>query len=175
MIFVGEKSIGAFVGEHSFLWDYQIPVQVDWGFDAGGALIDIQVVIRPVGMRNFIVDIDDLTVPLVKEGEELPDSPLVGTWCQYSVDSLGNYRVSVIFFGDGRGYIWGGVTDPGSVGAMQPSYLDYSLDENQVLTLSYDIGGSDTLHLLEWNNNEVLIEVEGNSEWFVDGILERDD
>jgi len=78
----------------------------------------------------------------------------------------------VIFNDDGRGSICNALME--GEGATDIYFLS-SAEGAQTITLNYDRGGSDTLHLSDWSGNELTITAEGSSDWFVDGKLVRDD
>jgi len=98
---------------------------------------------------------------------------LVGTWRQRFLVDGDSGETDVTFDKDGRGTIWSYLLF-GANGATAVYYFSWSMEDSQTVTINYDTGGSDTLHLSLWSSHKVSITVEGASDWFRNGILIRD-
>ena len=104
------------------------------------------------------------------------DNPsIVGTWRQHYMEYDYEVATKVDFLEDGGGSVWLGVTDPHAEGMSDTFFFDYVLTESNKLTITYADGKQDILSLFDWRKGMVAIQVEGQSEWFRDGIMVRVD
>ena len=100
---------------------------------------------------------------------------IVGNWHQNYAYSAAEEVTGVSFSNDGTGNLMRYVANSNSLDCWEPVTFNYALTERHKLTITYDDGNQDVLHLSDWRKGMVVVQVEDYSKWFVDGIMVRVD